>query len=97
MSGVLFDKQHDMRQKLGETQFGESGRIGVTNWMRPGKNTFQVTLTNTVCCGTSLALDIWVNEEQKVKERFFKHYGSLGHTFERTYEIELPGCNPKSK
>ena len=96
-AGAVFEVKYDHTQPLSATSPGDSGELGITNWVHSGKNTVEVTLDNNTLFGASLALDIWVGGDQKVKERFSKHYGKLGRVFTQMYYFDVPECGTKSQ
>ena len=94
-SGMLLDGKHDLRKPIGERP-GDTGRVAINPWVKPGKNTIRVIVNNKICCGASVYIDLWVNGEQKIKERFVKHYGKTGNSvYDQTFEFELPPCGMK--
>jgi hypothetical protein len=94
-SGALLDGKHDLRKPIGERP-GDTGKIGINPWVKPGKNTIRVVLHNKICCGASVYLDLWIAGEHKIKERFVKHYGKTGNgVYDQTFEFELPPCGMK--
>jgi hypothetical protein len=96
-SGALLDGKHDLRKPMGKTTPGDTGKIGIDPWVKPGMNTFNVKVNNKICCGASVYVDIWVGGEQKLKERWVKHYGKTGTSvYDQTFEVELPQCGMRS-
>jgi hypothetical protein len=96
-AGAVFDGTHDHTQPLSATSPGDSGELGITNWVHAGKNTLEITLDNNTLFGTSLALDIWVGDNHTIKERFSQQYGKLGRTLHKTVSLDVPECGAKNQ